>query len=607
MFRRLRQFQIVTSAILISAFFLTPVSTSGQDLVAVSSITGGSVFVFRAVVRGVKRIAQAVKPSRTKAQKAESAARVKKQYETNARANPNKNRAAVVDPLKLQTAKTLPAGQAAKIFAGVGEYYVQKRESDNAINVFRDSLSLDPNLPAAKLGISQALAMKGNEKMDKDLNDEAKALFTEALTYDPKNSAAFFGLGEVFADLNQTSEAIANYEKSLENDKGLTEIYVPLGILYFQSGQIAKADDLLSKAIANSPDSAQTQFFLGLVRSSQNRNEEALAAFQKATSLDPKYAEAFSHTGDTLAALKRPQDAIVEFQKAVALKDDLFDAWLGLGEAYYDVGNIPESITAFTKAKRLKNDNWEVYAGLGDSYLKTQSFNDAASNFNLALTFLTRNKDFNKDTAADLYSKVGFAIGQQCPINQSRFQPCQWPSAIKALEKAVELGGKSIDYTNLGWAYFNASRSDRDDKRVADQQAKLQLAKATLQKAIDANPTFLSSVLQNYGAVQLDLGDYKGAIETLNKVLEKQPDWAFARYALGSAYFMVADYENAEAQFRAALVTDPNYIAALSSLGSVEVKRKNIKEAKKVLEQLRAKDPRAAQNLEQEIRLAGFK
>ena len=36
--------------------------------------------------------------------------------------------------------------------------------------------------------------------------------------------------------------------------------------------------------------------------------------------------------------------------------------------------------------------------------------------------------------------------------------------AIKALEKAVELGGKPIDQTNLGWAYFNASRVDRDNK-----------------------------------------------------------------------------------------------------------------------------------------------
>jgi len=607
MFRRLRQFQVVTSALLISTFWLTSLSVPAQDLVGVSSITGGSVFVFRAVVRGAKRVAQAFKPSRSKAQKAESAARVKKQYETQAKANPNKNRETASDPGKLATSKTLPAAQAAKLFAGVGEYYMQRHELDNAAEQFRDSLSLDANLASAKLGYSQVLAMQGTEKQDKDMHDEAKSLFLEALKYDARNSAAYFGLADVYADLNQTDDAIANYEKSLEIDKGLTEIYVPLGILYFQSGQVAKADDLLSKAIVNSPGSAETQFFLGLVRSSQNRNEEALAAFQKASTIDPKYAEAYSRTGDVLAALKRPQEAILEYQKAVAVKDDLFDAWVGLGEANYDAGNFADSVTALTRAKKLRNDNWEVYAALGDAYLKTPNFNDAASNYNLAITFLTRMKDFNKETAADLYSKVGFAIGQQCPINQAKFQPCQWPSAIKALEKAVEMSGKPIDYTNLGWAYFNASRADKALKNVADQQAKLALAKENLQKAIDANPPFLNSVLQNYGAVQNDLGDFKGAIETLSKVVAAQPDWAFAKYALGSAYFMVADYTNAATQFRSALVNDPKYVAALSSLGSVEVKRKNLKEAKAIVEQLRAIDPGAAAGLEQEIRLSGFK
>jgi tetratricopeptide (TPR) repeat protein len=242
MFRRSRQFRYVTTLVLIAAFWLTPLRASGQDLIAVSSITGGSVFVFRAISRGVKRIAQTFRPARTKTQRNESTARVKKQYETIARTNPKKDREGVTEPTKLPGANSLPAGQAAKIFAGVGEYYIQQHDLDNAIDKFRDALSLNPGLTAAKLGLSEALALKGTDQMEKDKNVEAKASFLEALTYDAKNSAAYFGLGEVYSELNQTSEAIANYEKSLENDKGLTEIYVPLGILYFQTGQIAKAD-----------------------------------------------------------------------------------------------------------------------------------------------------------------------------------------------------------------------------------------------------------------------------------------------------------------------------------------------------------------------------
>ena len=605
MFIKIRQFQIVISALLIAVLWLTPLAVSGQDLVSYSSIaSGSSVFVFRSQPRAARRIVVA-KPVRTQIARQQTVRSIKKQYETIARTNPRPQREKIVSPDKLRVG--LPADKGSRLFAGVGEYYIEQNDFEKAIDSFREAMTLDSKNTAAKLGYSEALALKGNDKLEKNLPNDAKVFFTEALQSDPKNSAAYFGLGEVYSALDQTGEAISNYEKSLENDPKLTEIYVPLGILYFQTGEIAKADDMLTKAIAASPERAETQYFFGLLRAKQDRNEDAVAAFQKARTIDPNYAEAFYRAGDTLVILKRTAEAVPEFKKAVELKSNYFEAWFGLGGALYDTGVFAESATAFQTAKKIRNDSWEAYAGLGDANLKLSKFEDAAGNFDLAVNLLMRNKDFSKDVAADLYSKRGYAIGQQCPFNQKKFIPCQWPLAIKALEKAVELGGKPIDYTNLGWAYFNASRVDRDNKMAADQQAKLLLAKAALQKAIDANPDFLASALQNLGVVQNDMKEFSGAIETFKKVIEMQPDWAFTRYALGAAYSMLGEYDNAKAAFQAALNLNPNYIDALSGLGSLEVKRKNLTEANKILEQLKQMDAAAAQQLEQQIRLSGFK
>jgi tetratricopeptide (TPR) repeat protein len=603
----MRRMQSLLAAGVIACVLLVPPAATAQDIGGFSTLTGsGSVFVFRSAARTVKRIVSALKPSRSKEQRMAGVSKLKKQYETIARNQPKTGRAPAATGPK-PPPPSMPPLQAAKVFAGVGEYFIQKGEIDNAIDKFRDSLSLDPNLTAAKLGLSEALGLKGNELLEKDMFKEAKPLFEEALANNPKNAAAYFGLGEVYSELDQSKEAIASYERSLVNDKSLTEIYAPLGILYFQNGEIAKADDLLTKAVALTPNEPETQFFLGLVRSSQNRQDEALTALQKATTLDPKNAEAWDRLGDTLVALKRAAEAVPAYQKATAIKNNYFDAWLGLGTALYDTEKYTDAIAALTMAKKLKNDSWEAYAGLGDANLKANNFNEAAANFNLAATFLTRQKDFNKDTAADIYSKVGYAIGQQCPINMAKFQPCQWNSAIKALEMAVQLGGKPIDNTNLGWAYFNASRVDRDNKDKAAQQAKLQLAKEKLLAAAATNPPFIDSILQNLGSVQNDLGDYTGAIENFKKVVDKQPDWTFTKYALGSAYFLSGDYDGAEKSFRAAVDKDPNYTEALCSLGIVYVKRKNSKEANKVLAELRTKDPSAAARLEQEMRLAKFK
>src|SRR5258708_35600866 len=134
MFSKMRQFRILFSMTLITAVWLTPVSTSAQDLVAVSSITGSSsVFVFRSAARSVKR--PAAKPTRTQAQRVESVTRIKTQYVADTKVNPHREKAKVVDPYKLpKNIKTLPAAQGSKLFAGVGEYYVDKGEYDKSLD-----------------------------------------------------------------------------------------------------------------------------------------------------------------------------------------------------------------------------------------------------------------------------------------------------------------------------------------------------------------------------------------------------------------------------------------------------------------------------------------
>jgi tetratricopeptide (TPR) repeat protein len=607
MLRKMSRFRSLISVLVIGACWIAPLSASAQDLVPISSLTGSSsVFVFRTAARQAKRYVPVQKPVRTKAQRLESVAKIKRQYDTIAKAAPKPNRAKIVDPYKLPpNVRTLPAAEGSKLFAGVGEYYIEKRDYIKAIEYFTDAYNLDKTNPSALTGFSEALAMKGTDLLVKEDAAAAKLAFLEALKYDPKNSAAYFGLGEVYAELDQTADAIASYEKSLENDKALTEIYVPLGILYFQSGEIAKADELLTKALASSAESSQTQFFLGLVRSSQNRNDEALAAFQKAKTLDPNYAEAYFNSAEILVRLKRSSEAIADYKKAVELKPNYFDAWLGLGEAYYELANYPEAVIAYKAAVKLKNDQWEVYSGLAESYRQAGEFNNAESNYNLATLFLMKNAEFNKETAADLYSKVGYVIGRQCEINMQKFLPCKWPSAVKALEKAVELGGNPLDNANLGWAYYNNARMDLDARQPEAARPKLELAKATLQKALaTGGPAIADGVLQNLGAVQIDLGEFQAAIESLKPVVEKQPDWNFSRYALGTAYFKVNDFDNAAKTFRAAVDKDPRNVSALSSLGYAEVKRKNKKEVWKIIDQLKALSPGDAAKLEQTARAA---
>jgi tetratricopeptide (TPR) repeat protein len=200
MFGKVRQLRIALSATLIAVIFLTPIAAISQDLIGISSITGGSsVFVFRNTARAIRRTIVPVKPTRTKAERIETVKKIKRQYETIAKVVPRRVKAVVVDPIKTPISKSLPPAQGAIRFAGVGEYYLAKGDIDLAIEAFRDALALDESNASAKAGFSEALAAKGNDLLLKEQAGVAKSNFLEALKYDPKNSAAYFGLAEAYS------------------------------------------------------------------------------------------------------------------------------------------------------------------------------------------------------------------------------------------------------------------------------------------------------------------------------------------------------------------------------------------------------------------------
>lgn len=585
----------------LTGIFLGTFPVRGQELVAVSDITGGSsVFVFRSGGTAKKFTARA-KTQRTKAQRAETVKKFNKQFTTLAKVAPQRAKSVKVDPNTVNatvTAPTLKADQASKLFAGIGEYYIDNSDLDNSVRSFRESVQLDPKNKAAQSGLSEALALKGNELLVGDKPENARFYFEEAIKYNPGNSAAYFGLGEVFANLEKDNEAITNYEEALKLNKGLTEIYVPLGVLYYQKGDIAKADDLLTQALATSADSADTQHFLGLIRFAQNRNDEALAAFRKAQSIDPAFADPYYYAGETLVRQGKNDDAIAEYKKAVAAKPNYLEAMLGLGGAYYETQKYTDAVDTYKQVLRVKNDNIEAYANLGDTYRQMGSFNDAESSYNMAITFIGRNKDFSKEEAAEIYSKHGYVIGRQCDINTQKGLPCKWPMAIKSLEAAVALTQNTVDLSNLGWAYYKAARVDMDYNRTAEARTKLEQARLNLEKVVASNPAYIEAPLMNLGMTLSDLGDYNAAIPVLQRVIDKKPNWVFAINELGRVYYGQKNYKEAAKQFRKAVEKDDKYVWGYYNLAQTELDGGNKGEAKKAYEKLKSLNRSLATRLE---------
>jgi tetratricopeptide (TPR) repeat protein len=580
------------SAALLAASMVPWNAVIAQDLVPVSDISGGSsVFVFRSSSKAApQKFVSRTRATRSKEEKRASTVKITRQYEELASVTPRRSREKVVDPHNLPDAvrlKTMPKEEAAKLFAGVGEFYIDKNDSENAINFFREAVALDRNNPIAPKGLSEGLSLKGNELLVKDQTKAAKDLFDEALKYNPNNAVAFYGIAEVFSEQGADSDAIANYEKALGFDKDLTEIYVPLGILYYQAGNIAKADELLTKAIAIDPSSAETQFFLGLVRYAQNNNAAALTAFNKATTAKPIYPEAFYYTGETLDRMDKKVEAAAAYKTALDQKPKYFEAALDLGSEYYKLDRWPDAIDAYEKAVKLKNDNIQAYINLGDAYRQIGNFEKAEANYNLAVSFFERDPSYSKVDAADTYNKIGFVIAQQCPKNVAKALPCRWDTATRSLEKAAALTNDNVDYANLGWAYYNAAKRDLAENKSATGREKLEKARTNLQRVTNANTQYLTAPMVNLGMALNDLGDYPSAIKVLGQVVQREPKWVFAINELGSAYYGNKDYKSAIDRFNTAVKRDDKFAIGWFNLGKAQYANGNVGEAKKAYGQLR--------------------
>ncbi len=595
------------------AFFLNtiPIRAQGGDIVGSDDISGGSsVFVFRKSRNTAQsKFVARTSVKQTAAQKAKSRQSVRAQV---AKAPPTRPKATKVDPNNVAQntgktnnngkntgtngAKTAGPAETSVILAGAAETFLDKGDTQKAISYFREAVKLDPKNETAKQGLSEALTRYADSIYDQSGADSAKPVYEEAIQLNSKNAAAYAALGSIYDDQDNTDLAFQNYEQALKIDPNLTELYAPIGVAYYQKDNIAKAEEYLVKASNSQTEDEQTQFLLGVIRYKQQRYNEAAVALNKSLQIKDN-AEAHYYLGEILDKQDRSNDAIAQYKQAVKLNPRYTEAWFDLGVAQYNHNNFDEAINAYKQAITLKNDNYEFYENLADVYrqigfkdknVRKINYQQAESYYNLAITFAERNKDKINETAlADLYSKQGFVTGG---LNK-------WEATINVLAKAVAISADSVDYTNLGWAYYNSAQDDIFSKREAQAKPKLEKARDALQKATAMDSRAVGAFM-NLGVTLIDLGDAKGAIEALKTTVGLRDKWLPALNELGLAYYLDKNYDEAIKNFKKTVDIDKNFSSGLYNWSRAEFARGNLKEAKKVQDQLRKIDPNRANALE---------
>lgn len=551
-----------------------------DDLVPTDDITGGaSVFVFRGSSKRPQAGPAAAKRYRSDGTRsARVRARIGGQLSASQRRKSDQSRARSAAVARARARERNARLRQSNILTARAEEQLAGGEIDPAVENFREALKLNARNVDASTGLSDALTVKGIEAAGTDGNSAA-AFLEEAVKLNEKNEIACAKLGEIYDASDRNADAIKFYEMALAADPELSALYLPIGLAYLEADKPTEAADYLLKAETSGVENSELKFARGVLLVKQNREGEALADFEAVIAAEPRNAEAHYQRATILERAGRLDDALAAYKQAVNIEPTLTDAWFALGTIYYNSGAYDKSVEAYQNVLRYDANNARAHANLASAYRQLEQYPEANAEYRAA-----NEKGIDKD--ADLYSEWGYCLGKTH----------EWDKSVARLGTASELSPTAVDNSNLGWAYYNAGRQDKADKNDENAAKNFELAKLSLQKAVEIDPK-LDAAYLNLGATNNSLGDFEAAVAALNLALGLRGDWVIAMNQLGLAYRGSGDLAAAIDQFSRVTTLDSANRLGLYNLGEVYFLAGNKKEAKKVHDRLKKVDPTLANSL----------
>jgi superkiller protein 3 len=219
---------------------------------------------------------------------------------------------------------------------------------------------------------------------------------------------------------------------------------------------------------------------------------------------------AHSNLGNALRGQKKLPEAIAAYRRAIEIDPNFAYAYNGLGNALRDQNKVDEAIAALRKAIEFNPKFAGAYCVLGAILCDDlKDYGKAIECFRKAIALDPSN--------ADAHCNLGIALTKQK----------QWPEAIDACKKAVAIDSQHANAHNvLAWLLATCS-----DASLRDPKRALTLA----EKAVELDPNNWG-YLNTLGAAHYRAGDWKGAIDALEKSMELRNggdsvDWFFLAMA----------------------------------------------------------------------------
>lgn len=470
----------------------------------------------------------------------------------------------------------------------LGTLYMEKGETDKAINYFTKSIANNPANIAARISLANTLYAKN------DLQSAATE-YEFILRLKPGNVTARANLANIKLTLGDLDSAIQEYTKIIRtapSNPKAKEARSKLNILYFRKAeklisdlsgaqskknvldsakhwisqnQLNTAQWLLTEFLKRFPDDMDANYLLAVIFINKGELQTSVKFISKAVTEDANNITYLRTYGDLLARIGKLDLAIQTLQKVVSLSNNV-------------------SIKDSTKSK-IELIKGEVLARKGDLNAALNHYLLLLNEDQKDITLLNRIANIyislgDTKKAEDALQKIvvikGLQKQENVLLNQARTELAQgkYEKARPLLKRIIEHNPKSSKA--YYWLSVVDERQNRQESAISNIKMSIRLAPDNI-----ALKEELARLLVGVGRAKEAIKMYETLAQRQTNIAKKKELLRLGSFIQGQYYMQSAQYEKAKNHYLKMSKQFDQDIPVFEALASVYVKLKQYKAAEK--------------------------
>ena len=431
----------------------------------------------------------------------------------------------------------------AQAAATLGDIYLEQRNLEKAVGEFTRAIRLDPEYSYPHRRRAFARYLQGH-------HDDALADYDAAVELSPLDPYVFISRSSYYRQTERWAQARIDIEKALELDLNNPDSYYERGLLSLDVKDYEQAELDFGKILKLNPDDNDARYNYANALRNQSRGDEALLSVSEYVEAVPHDPQGFRLRGWIQMDLGDVDAAREDFRTALDVEPESKSLQYALGYAHWRAGDYQRALKHYQIAE-------SEYRSFGYFYYERGYAHYMLNQDQLALADADRALEINADDYDAMWLKGAALLYLD-----------DYPPALDVLHTAARLAPENVEILTM-----------RGRVNLAAGQYLAAVGDFSL--ALERKPDSLPAEIYRAYASGL-AGAMSLATETLEDVLDRDPNSALATELIARLLYKNEDYKAAESH-SARLVRMAPEIAAHNVLhGDILIELGEYGEAAKV-------------------------